>query len=145
MKSLTDLTKELGELLEDKDKKYGSSTTVSGTMLRLLYPEGVPVNQYQNVTLLVRIFDKMKRIATGASDENSWQDIAGYGVQGWKQTVNQAETEEVLFKLKQYENKASWLETTHASEQQPFYTEERKTSYEEQMEMWEQERLNRPA
>lgn len=105
MKTLKELTNELGDLLEDKDQKYGSSTTVSGTMLRLLYPQGVPVSQYQNVTLLVRIFDKMKRIATGASDENSWQDIAGYGVQGWKQTVNQAEAEEVLFKIKQYEQK----------------------------------------
>lgn len=101
--SLTDLTQQLGTLLEEKDKEYGQSATIAGDLLKILYPTGIQDSDYENVTLLVRIFDKMKRIASGSTSENSWQDIAGYGILGWRKTVDSKNNELVINKIKKLE------------------------------------------
>jgi hypothetical protein len=83
--SLEYLGSELGKLLAEKNKAYGNSFEKSAEFLKLLYPDGVPVEAYDNMLLLVRIFDKQVRIATDkdALGENPFQDIAGYGLLGF--------------------------------------------------------------
>lgn len=74
----------IGELVEEKNTAYGSAFADSARFLELLYPSGVPLSAYTDVLLMVRIFDKMKRIATAkdAFGEDPFRDIAGYGVIG---------------------------------------------------------------
>jgi len=67
-----------------KNKAYGSSFDDAVSFLKLLYPKGIKPSQYDDVLVLVRIFDKMKRIAAGQNvfRENSYQDIIGYSFLG---------------------------------------------------------------
>jgi len=84
------LCAKLGPLLDTKAVAYGDSAANAGRMLELLYPKGVATHQYRDALLVVRILDKLSRIAQRGADgkdkggESPWQDIAGYGVIGWK-------------------------------------------------------------
>jgi hypothetical protein len=84
MKSYQELGGEVGALVDAKNKAYGSSFDDAGAFLRLLYPSGIQPEQYGDMLALVRIFDKMKRIATDkdAFGESPFGDIAGYGLLG---------------------------------------------------------------
>jgi len=75
---------EIGQLVEEKNEAYGNSFAKSEEMLKILYPDGIPEDSYEDVLLLARIFDKMMRIANQkeAFDEDPYKDIAGYGVLG---------------------------------------------------------------
>lgn len=72
----------IAELLVEKNEAYGDSFAQAGKFLKLLYPEGIKPEQYGDMLTLVRIFDKLKRVATDkdALGENPYQDIAGYAV-----------------------------------------------------------------
>jgi len=70
---------DIGDLVDQKNRQYGDAINATGEFLRLLYPDGIPVERYDVVGVQVRIFDKLKRIASG-HDEDSWTDIAGYGI-----------------------------------------------------------------
>lgn len=78
----TTIGKSIGELVDHKNKAYGDSFHKSEEFLRLLFPDGIKPDQYKNVLGLIRIWDKMKRIATNedAFGENPWRDIGGYGI-----------------------------------------------------------------
>ena len=73
---------QVGNLVDEKQKAYGNSFGKAGEFLRLLYPDGIRPDQYDDVLALVRVFDKQKRIATDkdALGESPWQDIAGYAL-----------------------------------------------------------------
>ena len=75
---------DIGALVERKNAAYGNSFATCGAALKLLYPEGLRPEQMADALLLVRIWDKMMRIATArtAMGENPYQDIAGYGILG---------------------------------------------------------------
>lgn len=70
------------------DTESGKETSVGSTseILRQLYPEGIRPDQYDDLQILVRTLDKLKRIASRGPDgrdrggENPWQDVAGYAV-----------------------------------------------------------------
>ncbi|KOP81987.1 hypothetical protein AMS60_05515 [Bacillus sp. FJAT-21945] len=72
----------IGQLVDEKNQAYGDAFNKSDEFLKLLYPDGVKPEQYSDMLAIVRIFDKLMRIATnkGAFEENPWRDIAGYGV-----------------------------------------------------------------
>lgn len=74
--------KEIGELVERKNKAYGDSFAKSSDILRILYPNGIGTDQYDDVLAITRIIDKLFRIATDrdALGENPWQDICGYSL-----------------------------------------------------------------
>jgi dihydrofolate reductase len=82
--SLKEIANEIGELLEEKNKVYGSAFDEGETFLKLLYPNGIKVDQYGDVLCLARMFDKMKRIATrkDAFNENPYKDLCGYSILG---------------------------------------------------------------
>jgi hypothetical protein len=73
--------RDIGRLVDQKQKQYGDSFHKCGAYLRLLYPEGIKPEQYNDLLALVRDFDKSMRIATGnQGDENAWKDKAGYAL-----------------------------------------------------------------
>ncbi|WP_077325733.1 hypothetical protein [Virgibacillus siamensis] len=73
--------KEIGKLVESKQKQYGDSFGKSGDFLKILYPDGIQPDQYKDMLAVVRIFDKQMRIANGnQGEENAFRDIAGYSL-----------------------------------------------------------------
>lgn len=76
--------RDLGRLLAEKNAAYGSAFAKAGEFLKILYPDGIGPDQYAQMLVLIRIFDKQMRIATDkdALGEDPFQDIAGYGLLG---------------------------------------------------------------
>ena len=72
----------LADVVSEKNLKYGDSFSVAPRMLELLYPDGVRPEQYKDMLTIVRMLDKMKRIATDKdpNGESPYQDIAGYAL-----------------------------------------------------------------
>ena len=75
---------EIGKLVTTKQAAYGDSVGRVGKILAILYPDGIPVTQYAHSMLVVRVLDKLNRIATDmdALGESPWADITGYGILG---------------------------------------------------------------
>lgn len=74
---------EIGRLVDLKQRQYGDSFHRSADVLRILYPDGVQPTDYQDLMAVVRVLDKLFRIANGdQGDESAWSDIAGYGLLG---------------------------------------------------------------
>lgn len=79
---------QLGGLVASKQLQYGDSVGKVGAIMRVLYPEGMPVHAYDDALLIVRVLDKLARIAQRGTDgkdlggESPWSDIAGYGLLG---------------------------------------------------------------
>lgn len=73
---------EIGSLVTEKNVAYGSSFERSGSIMSTLYPDGIQPEQMTDALAMVRVIDKMFRIATrkNAFDESPWNDIAGYGI-----------------------------------------------------------------
>lgn len=80
------LGEELGRLTDQKQAAYGDSFSKSGEILKILYPDGVTPDQYTYMLTVVRILDKLSRIATDkdAFGESPFKDIAGYALLGCK-------------------------------------------------------------
>jgi hypothetical protein len=76
--------REIGELVERKNAAYGDSFARSGGVLRILYPDGVSPDRYDEMLAVVRILDKLFRVANepDAFGESPFGDIAGYGILG---------------------------------------------------------------
>ena len=85
-----DVGKSLGLLVNKKQEAYGDSFGKSGEVLRILYPDGVKSDQLDDMLTIVRILDKLFRIATSpdAFSENPWADIGGYSLLGMKRFAN---------------------------------------------------------
>ena len=70
----------IGRLVLEKNKAYGDSFARSGDVLKILYPNGIRLDQYKDMLALIRIIDKLFRIATSKDSfkEDPYTDIAGY-------------------------------------------------------------------
>lgn len=83
-KTHIELALEVGRLVEAKQKAYGDNAIVNiSKLLQLLYPNGIKPAQYLEMSILVRLFDKLHRITSGnkkAFGESPWQDIVGYAL-----------------------------------------------------------------
>lgn len=79
-----DIAQELGRLVTEKNAAYGDSALRAAEILKILYPVGIRIEEYSDLLLVVRILDKLCRIATNrdALGESPWRDIAGYGILG---------------------------------------------------------------
>jgi selenophosphate synthase len=93
METYRDLGTNIGRLVEEKDQAYGSSFQRSQEILKILYPEGVKPHQYRDMLGMIRVIDKLFRIANRkeAFGENPWRDIAGYGLLGVANEVDKEE------------------------------------------------------
>ncbi len=78
------LGKCIGVLVSEKQKAYGDSFGKSGPIMKILYPEGISLDKLNDALVVVRIIDKLSRIATDkdALGESPFMDIAGYGILG---------------------------------------------------------------
>ena len=79
-----ELGEEVGKLVGEKQLAYGDSFGKSGECLRQMYPEGISPDQYDDLLTIVRVLDKLFRIASNPSafEENPYKDIVGYGLLG---------------------------------------------------------------
>jgi hypothetical protein len=87
--SYKELGTEIGKLVEEKQAAYGNSFDMSADFLKLLWPDGVPVESYGDMLCVIRIFDKLKRIATnkGWNGESPYKDLCGYGLLGLRKDM----------------------------------------------------------
>lgn len=72
----------LAQLICDKQQAYGDSFTKAEEIIKVLYPGGIPESKYKDALTVIRVLDKLFRIAT-ANDtfkEDPWLDIAGYAL-----------------------------------------------------------------
>lgn len=76
------LAQEIGALVQTKNAAYGDSHTKSGEVLKLLYPDGVKPEAFVDMLTIVRILDKLFRVATDkdALGEDPFRDICGYSL-----------------------------------------------------------------
>lgn len=83
-RTIKQIAADLGELVTEKNEAYGNSFVTTGEVLKILYPNGVGIDGYTDLLLVVRILDKISRIANGKSTfgESEFKDIAGYGICG---------------------------------------------------------------
>lgn len=84
MSRFEDIAAEVGKTVAAKNDAYGDAAATSAEAFKLLFPNGIPTEKYQDALLLIRVWDKMKRIATkkDALGEDPWKDISGYAVLG---------------------------------------------------------------
>lgn len=77
-----EIGREIGKLVAEKNKAYGDAFHKSDEFLQLLYPDGIETVQYSDMLAVVRVFDKLMRIANqkDAFGESPWKDVAGYGI-----------------------------------------------------------------
>lgn len=79
---ITRIANEVATLVNRKQIAYGDSFGQAGDVLRILYPDGIPPEKYADLLAVVRVLDKLFRIATckNALDESPWRDICGYSL-----------------------------------------------------------------
>lgn len=88
MADYVSMAKDLGELVTSKQRQYGDSAGRAGKIMLILYPTGIRPDQYGDALLVVRVLDKLSRIAERGGDgkdlggESPWRDIGGYAVLG---------------------------------------------------------------
>jgi len=75
---------EIGELVAEKNKAYGNSFGQAQEILEVLFPDGIKHEQYTDMLAIVRVIDKLFRIANkkDAFGESPWKDICGYAILG---------------------------------------------------------------
>lgn len=73
---------EIAATVEKKQAAYGDAFGKSGEAMRILYPQGIPPEKMDDALAVVRVLDKLFRIATDrdALGESPWRDIAGYAL-----------------------------------------------------------------
>lgn len=76
------IAEEVAELVKTKNKAYGNSFHETAVIFSILYPCGISTEEMPNALFLIRIWDKMKRIATNkdALGESPYKDIIGYAL-----------------------------------------------------------------
>lgn len=83
-KTYKQIGEEIGSLVDEKNAAYGSSFAESYKILSVLYPNGIKPEQYTDALAIIRVIDKLFRIANkkDAFGESPWKDIAGYAILG---------------------------------------------------------------
>lgn len=87
----------IGRLVGEKDRAYGKAFERGGSILRILYPNGVHPNQYVDMLATIRIVDKLFRLANkkDAFGESPGLDIAGYGLLTHKHHLQQQSSQQI--------------------------------------------------
>ena len=77
------IARDVASMVKEKNRGYGSAFQKVSHILSILFPNGIPASKYHDVAILVRVLDKICRIAT-ANDKgvkkDAWLDIVGYGL-----------------------------------------------------------------
>ena len=77
-----DIGKKIGEIVTSKNAAYGDSFSQSNKVIEVLYPNGISKEQYKDFLTVIRVIDKLFRIANdkGYGGESPWNDICGYSI-----------------------------------------------------------------
>lgn len=72
----------IAALVQEKQIAYGDSFGRAGDVLRILYPNGISHSQLDEALTIVRVVDKLFRVANepDAFGESPWEDVVGYGL-----------------------------------------------------------------
>lgn len=83
-KTYKEIGEEIGNLVDEKNAAYGNSFAECHKILSVLYPNGIKLEQYTDALAIIRVIDKLFRLATrkDAFGESPWKDIAGYAILG---------------------------------------------------------------
>ena len=100
MADYSEIGKNIGEVVNQKQIAYGDSFGKSGQVLKILYPNGIAPEQYSDVLCVTRIVDKLFRIATekDAFGESPYSDIAGYALLGMAKDLTEKRIADGLVK-----------------------------------------------
>ncbi|HRR49770.1 MAG TPA: hypothetical protein P5293_07460 [Bacteroidales bacterium] len=81
----------VGKIVTKKQLAYGDSFGQSGKVMKILYPDGIKIEQMDDALCVVRILDKLFRLATSpnALGESPYQDIAGYALLGLARQIKE--------------------------------------------------------
>jgi len=82
IKDFHTIAKSVANVCQEKNKAYGDSFKKAGAVMRILYPDGVSIIQLDDALVVVRVIDKLFRIATSRDSfgESPWRDICGYSL-----------------------------------------------------------------
>ena len=97
-----------GKLLDSKQKQYGSEAIPAvEEMMKILFPQGIPLEKIGESVLISRILEKLCRITfgDGSGDEDAFADIQGYGMIG--STEGKSKGVELSFKVP-WKGKIKW-------------------------------------
>lgn len=74
--------KQIAAMVSKKQIAYGDAFGRSGEIIKILYPDGIRPDQYHDALAVIRMIDKLFRIANqkDAFGEDPWKDIAGYAL-----------------------------------------------------------------
>ena len=77
-----EIARSIAATVAEKNVAYGDSFERSGEVMAILYPNGIPLAQMGDALAVVRVLDKLFRIASDrdAFGESPWRDIAGYAL-----------------------------------------------------------------
>tara|TARA_Y100001938_G_scaffold43626_1_gene60404 strand:- start:527 stop:805 length:279 start_codon:yes stop_codon:yes gene_type:complete len=84
LKDYENIGRQVGKLVQEKNKAYGDSFGRASKILEVLYPDGIKPEQYSDALAITRVLDKLFRLANkkDAFGESPWRDICGYAVLG---------------------------------------------------------------
>lgn len=102
LSTFEEIGKAVGKIVSEKNRAYGDSFSQSGMILKILYPNGISVEQYDNALYIIRTIDKLFRIATmkDAFGENPAMDICGYSILDvWRDMMKKGNDMSNYFKL----------------------------------------------
>ncbi|HNC56972.1 MAG TPA: hypothetical protein PLP33_16140 [Leptospiraceae bacterium] len=103
-KSFREIALKQAELLEKKNRAYGGSFNKTSEHLKLLFPDGIVDDQYQHVMFIIRVLDKLSRIANSSllpPEEgclDAYFDINGYSFLAIKKMLDEKTLEEETVK-----------------------------------------------
>lgn len=98
----TALGTSIGSILAAKNKSYGDSFAESVKVIEALFPSGIPKSAYPQLLTIIRMVDKLFRIATISQDPkysfsegevDAWQDLAGYSILALERVTRSAAPE----------------------------------------------------
>lgn len=84
MTQFEELAKEVAQLVDQKNEDYGNCYGVSSELLKLFAPDGIPPDKYNDIAILLRLVEKLKRGFGGEISRDLWVDIIGLGLNGLK-------------------------------------------------------------
>ena len=82
MNKFEKIASDLSTILSMKNEAYGNAFDKTTEILKLLYPNGITVEQYKDVHVIIRMLDKISRIARDNDPfgESPYKDLAGYSI-----------------------------------------------------------------
>ena len=96
-----DIATSIATLVTEKQKSYGNAVEKTTDIINILYPNGIPTKATPSALIVVRVIDKLMRIATSEGDtdsmgEDPWKDIMGYSLLMLKKLGDERERQESL-------------------------------------------------